>query len=103
MFGPIADDVDEGISHLARRLERPRVVAVRPHAAVRLEQVVQALGDSNGEPFHPLRKPPAILRLDEQMDVVGLDAEVQDANELRLRRAELRENAAKHRFRSKAG
>jgi hypothetical protein len=103
MLGPVADDVNDCIPHFARRLEGMSMVTIRPDAAAGTEELVQAFRNANGEALHALSEASPIVRLDEQMDVVGLDAEVKDADELLLRGADPRKNAAKHRFRAKAG
>ena len=61
------------------------VVAIREHGPparwpglALADRCVQVLGSGDLETLHPFRERPAVIGLDQQMDVVVLDAEVND-------------------------
>ena len=73
------ENVDERIPDLARRSEQTRVVSISPGPSGASQGAVHGLRDPDRQPAHPtleLRRP---VRLYEQMQVIRLHAEVQDA------------------------
>ena len=61
------------------------MIAVGPHPPSTAEHAIHGLGDANREPAHAARERTRIVRLDEKMDVVALNAEVQEAEALGAR------------------
>jgi hypothetical protein len=82
MLAPIVEHVDERIAYFARRAEQASVEAIRPHATMACERGVDGLGDANGESLDPTRESRGRVRFDEQVDVVVLNAELENAKTL---------------------
>jgi hypothetical protein len=101
VLDPVRDDVHERIAHFARRPKRVYVVTVRPDATTAAEQAVDAARDAHGKALHAPREERTIVRLDEQVNVVRLHAEMNNAKEPLLRGSNLCQHAAEHRLRSK--
>ena len=59
--------------------------------------------NANGKTLHALRQTLLVIGLDEQMNVVRLDAEVNDPKKALSTCANLSEHATKYRLRTKAG
>jgi hypothetical protein len=78
VLAPVVEDVDERVPNFARRAENPGVEAIRPHAPVTAERAVHRLGDPDGESLDPTCEPHWCVRLDQQVHVVALNAEVDD-------------------------
>ena len=79
VFAHIVEHVDERVPHLARRLEQVRVKAVPPDPPMAPESAVHGLREADREPAHTtleLRRP---VRLYQQVQMIGLDAVVQNA------------------------
>jgi len=76
MLSPILEDVDERTTDLARCLERARMISVVPYLPTPPERAIDRLGDPDGEALNTAPES-ARLRLDEEVDVVALDAEVE--------------------------
>lgn len=54
------------------------MVAIRPHASAASERAIDGLGDADEETLEAARKARRSIRLDEQMHVVTLHAEMND-------------------------
>ena len=78
MLSPIVQHVHEGVSHLPRRTHHPRVVAISPHRTVAPEDAVDRLCYTNGQAAHTTLESRRLVRLHQQVEVIMLDAEVQD-------------------------
>jgi hypothetical protein len=78
MFPPILQDVDESVPDLTRRAEHPRVVAVSPHATASAEDAIHRLRESNCEALEPSGQRTAILRLDEEVNMIALYREMEN-------------------------
>jgi hypothetical protein len=59
-------------------VKNPGVEAIRPHAPVTAARAVHSLGDADRQSLDPSREPHGRIRLDQQVHVVALDAEVDD-------------------------
>jgi hypothetical protein len=88
MLPPIVEHVDEGVAYFARRTEEPGVEAVCPDSSVATEHAVDCLGDADGEPLESARESYGRVRFDQQVQVIALDAEVDDAEASAGRRAQ---------------
>jgi predicted lipoprotein len=77
----IEENVHERISHLSRGTQSVRVVAVLPYLAARAQKAVEVARYANREALHASSNNVAVLRFDQQMHIVGLNAEVHDTNE----------------------
>jgi hypothetical protein len=76
----VLQDIDERISHLARRPERPSVVPIAPHASPPPEGSVDSLGEADGESLEPPGELGPDVGLDDHVKVVSLHGEVKDAD-----------------------
>jgi hypothetical protein len=82
MFPPVLQDVDERKTHFARGCERPRVIAVPPHRPPPAESAVHRTREPDREALNAPRERAAIVRFEDEMDVVRLDGELEDAEAL---------------------
>jgi len=76
VLAPILKDIDEAIPHLAWSLECSCVEAVGPHSAASAEHSVHRLGKAYPEALETARKRAPVLRLDHEVNVIGLNREV---------------------------
>jgi len=79
MFSKVLQHVDECVTHLARCRERPRVISAGPHIPAPSEHAVDGLRDADSEALKPSLERGVSIAFDEQMDVVGLHAELEQA------------------------
>jgi hypothetical protein len=78
MLPPVLEHVDQGMTDLARRGERSRMVAVRPHPPTPSERTIDRLGNPNGESLNTAPQS-GRFRFDEEMDVISLNTEVEQS------------------------
>jgi hypothetical protein len=78
MFLPIVQDVHNGVPHFPRRPEQACVVAVGPHRAPPAQHAVDAARQTDGEALNAAGPRARRVGLGDQMNVVALDAEVED-------------------------
>ena len=78
----VREDVDQRVAHHARRPQRTRVVTVAPDGAVATHRTVRGERAADRESAHAARELDGGVRLDDQVQVVGLDGEVHDAERL---------------------
>jgi hypothetical protein len=69
--------VDERMTDLARRLEHPSVIPVRPHSTATTERPIDRLRDADRESLHATSELAVGFGLHEQVNVVVLHAELQ--------------------------
>jgi len=65
-----------------------RVVAVGEDGATVAESTMRRFRHANGEPLHPPRKGFLVLGLDDQMQVIGLEREMDDPKGVLLARGD---------------
>ena len=75
----VHQDVRERVGDLGGRAKLARVVVVREHGALAPHDAVQRLGDADAQPLHAPCERPLIRRLDDQVDMVPLHGEVDQA------------------------
>ena len=75
----VVDHVDDRIANLARRSQRTLMVAVANDVASRPEPVVDVAAHPDGEAAEASGQGAAIAGLDDEVQVIGLHAEVEDA------------------------
>jgi hypothetical protein len=75
----ILQDVDERIPDFARSRKCTRVVTVCPDLSAAAERAIDRLRNANGEPLKTAAQCSRTVRLDEQMDVIPLHTEVNEA------------------------
>jgi len=78
MLPPIVQDVDQRVSHFGRRPQDARMVSIPPYAASPSEDAVDSLGDPDGEPAHTALEGRRRLRLYQQVQMIFLNAELED-------------------------
>jgi len=72
----VLEDVAERVLHLGRRLENPHVIAVGENPPFASEDAVDRAGDANRECMERPRQRVAVRRLDDEVEVVALHAEM---------------------------
>lgn len=82
MLPAIVQHVHEGVSHLPRRRQLPRVIPFAPDGPVTPKDAVDRLGDADRQALHAAREPKWGVGFHEQMYVIGLDGELQQTEGL---------------------
>ena len=75
----IEEHVTEGEADLGRRAQRPSVIALGEQPTAPTEHPVQATRQSNLQADHPAGQAVGTASLDDEMKVIGLHAELDDA------------------------
>jgi hypothetical protein len=79
MLAAVHQHVDESISDRPQRRECPGVIAIAPHGAAASERTIDGPRDTNGETANTADESVAVVRLRDQVQVIVLNAEVDDA------------------------
>ena len=79
---PVLEDVDDCVPYLARSRERSCVISVRPYSPVAAKHAIDRFGDANGEALNAAPQANVSIRFEEEVDVIALNAEVDDAEPL---------------------
>ena len=79
MFSKVLQHVDECMTHLARRCEHPRVISPGPHIAPPSKQVIDGLRDADRQSLEASLERDVSIAFHEQMDVIRLHAELEQA------------------------
>src|SRR5207244_13481407 len=79
MVRVVAENVGDGVYQLCRRREDARVEVIRKDVALAFHEPIQRLRQPDAKALHPPGKRRAGVGFDDQMDVVPLDAELDDA------------------------
>jgi hypothetical protein len=96
---PILQDVRQGPAHLRRRPKRPGVVATCPYRATVTQNPVHSLRHPHRQPLAPAGERLGVGRLDDEVHVIGLNAELEHPERLAGRRRK----RAPHRLRNPIG
>jgi hypothetical protein len=83
VFSEVGEDVDEGVSHLARACQRAPVPAVRPERAAAVQELVDVAREPSFEAVDPRREGAALRGFHDEVHVVGLHGVVDDAEAIR--------------------
>ena len=75
----IHEDVHERISHLAGRFQRSRVIPIGEDGPAPSEGDVDPAREANGKPTNAIRERAPLLCFHNQMNVIVLDRELDDA------------------------
>jgi hypothetical protein len=78
-FRQLFQDVNERVSHLARRAQEPCMIPVRPHRSAPTDDAIHRLRDAYRETSDSPLESRRRVRLDEQVDVIRLSAELAHA------------------------
>jgi hypothetical protein len=79
MLSKIGEHVKNDVAHLARRAERSAVPAIRPKRSTTIQKIIRVAGDPHREPAYAARQALRVARFYDQVHVVALDREVDDA------------------------
>ena len=79
MVRVVAENVGDGVYQLCRRREDARVEVIRKDVALAFHEPIQRLRQPDAKALHPPGKRRAGVGFDDQMDVVALHAELDDA------------------------
>ena len=79
VLAPIHQHIDEPIAHFARRAERPRMESAAPHGAPPTERAVECAREPYQKAHHSARKGRRVVSFDNQVNVIGLNRELDDA------------------------
>jgi hypothetical protein len=82
VFPEIVQHVDERIPYLTWRPQQAGVIPVAPDAAMAPERAVDGLRHADREPSHAAFEARRLIRLHQQVQMVGLNTEVQHAKSL---------------------
>jgi hypothetical protein len=88
MFAEVEEHIDESSTSLARRGERAGVVALGPHWTSSANGAIYGARRADGEALDAADESEPFVGLDDQMDVIGLDREVNDAEGVAARGGE---------------
>jgi hypothetical protein len=78
MLAKVEQHVDEARAHLARRFERPSVIALGPHLAPSPDGAIDGARTPHGEPLHAPDQPAPFVGFDEQVKMIRLDRKVNE-------------------------
>jgi hypothetical protein len=79
MMAGVQKNVGDGVLHLVRSLEGARMEAVREHAAAPAGEAVEAASEPDLESADAAPKRRLVVGFDEEMEVIALEREVDDA------------------------
>jgi hypothetical protein len=77
MLATVVEDVHERVTNFLRRHQVPRVVAFVPDSPAAMERPVDRLRDADREALDPAPERHRVVTFDEQVDVIALNAELQ--------------------------
>ena len=100
MLFEVHQNVDQRVAYRARRRQRARVVAIAPDPAAPPEYVVHRAGETNGQTANAAGERFPVIGLDDEMDVLVLDAELEDAKADARRRGQCAADGGKDARRS---
>src|SRR5580765_4245204 len=107
MFPPVLEHVEQRVPHLARRRERPKVVAIVPDPSVSSERAIDRLRDTDRQALDAAAQLTKPVVLEDQVDVVALNAEMEQPKSfrgrLRERRSDRHEDAVAPQRRQSPG
>ena len=78
VFAPILQDVQERVPDLARRSERMGMIAIGPDWTATGKRAVDRLGDPDRQALSTAREPRRPIRLQQQVEMIGLDTVVEE-------------------------
>jgi hypothetical protein len=80
----VSEHVQNRISHFPRRTERTPVPAIRPKLPAPREQIVHVARDAHGDAANPTRERTLVSRLYDEVHVIALHREMNEAKSLRI-------------------
>jgi hypothetical protein len=103
VFAKIEEHVDERRPHLTRGPQVKGVVAVAPYPAFPVARAVEGARATNGQPLGAPGQGEGPVRLDDEVDVVGLHREVEHAKKVLAGLRQSAPNLSKYLRRAKRG
>jgi hypothetical protein len=82
VFPPILEHINQRVPNFSGCCEPAGVVAITPHRPATAERTVHRLRHPDGQTLDPVTEAGGPFRLDEEMDVVALDAEMQEPEDV---------------------
>jgi hypothetical protein len=79
VLAEIADDVDERVSDFTRRAKQARVISFGPYRATPTKQAVDRFRQADRQTLHTASEARRLIRFCDQMQMILLNAESQDA------------------------
>lgn len=80
----VPEHVRDGVGGLRRGAELVRVIAIRKHLPAAFENAVHGFGDADGQRLHATSERDRVARLDDQVQMVRLHGEVDEAEAVAL-------------------
>lgn len=96
VFSAVQQDIGQAMAHLARRCERPAVISIPPHGSAPAKHPVHRAGHADNQASDPSPERSLIISLDDQMEVIVLHTEVEQAEGIVGRSGECALNQGKH-------
>jgi hypothetical protein len=78
MLGPVLEHVHQRIANFAGRTEDARMVTIRPDEAAAAEDAIDGTRDANRKSLKAVPKIRVPISLDDEMQVISLNAEMQE-------------------------
>jgi len=88
MLSEVQQNIDKSVPYLARRGERTSMIAVAPYGTAALPSTVERPGRPAVQRIETSAKIVAGISFDDEMDVIGLDGEMHDAESVAIGEAE---------------
>lgn len=98
MLAGVVEDVHEGVADLPRRRELAVEIAIRPHRATRSSvRTIDRARHADTEPLHTARERAPVVRLDDEVKVITLHGELEEAKRVGRGAGEGRAGRGEHR------
>jgi len=88
MLSKVKEDVDEAVAHFSRRLQRARMIAIAPDRSAAAPGAVESAGGPARQAVEAAAQLIAAVSFNDQVNVIGLDGEVNDTKAAAIRRRE---------------
>jgi hypothetical protein len=88
VLSPVLEDVDEAGSDLARRAQGAGVIAARPDSSSTCKHAIDRARQTDLDPSNSESQRMGVIGFDDQVQVIVLNGEVQDAKPCIRRRSE---------------
>jgi hypothetical protein len=98
MLPKVLEDVHQRIPNLARRTQQTSMIAPVPHPPATPQHAVDRSGHANREALHTAGEPCWRICLHQQVEMIGLDAELEETEGTSRRRAKGAPDSREHRL-----
>jgi len=79
VLAEVLQHVNQCIPHLTRGAQHARVIPVRPHGPAAADRAIDGAGHADGETLEPAHEGRVAVSFDEEVQVVELHAELEQA------------------------